>query len=1090
MPPRRTAKRQAAQYQFKAKLILYRMILKLLEADSLSQLAEALKREVMEGLDENNLHKFCFELTNRIGDRAKLPKDQLIAYDQNIVRHTNRINEKRVAKGEQEIKWKYFQYLMLLFTEIYLDWYFRDPESLLNALNNEISNWNDDKEDADKLEILDSEDDPKTQLNKIAFWCATGSGKTLIMHANIMQYQHYQSKYCTNSEAGKIILLTPNEGLSHQHIREFETSGIKAVLFEKNAPSWLARQYVEVIDINKLGDESGDKTVAVGAFEGNNLVLVDEGHRGASSGSDGTWMKYRNSLCESGFSFEYSATFGQAVKSNKNLTNTYARSIIFDYSYRYFYEDGFGKHYNILNLDEDTEKAHLQQYLTACLLAFYQQIVLFEDSSAEIREFNLEKPLLIFVGSTVLGNLKNKSDQAAASDVIQFLKFLAVFVGNRNESIQIINQVLNRGLVTADGRDLFAEKFKYLNSLRLSPEQIFSGMLGRLFNAQAGGSVHIEQIKSADGEIALIVGEGNEPFGLINVGDASGLVNKLAEESEFVVMESTFRDSLFHRLSEKHSTINLLIGSKKFMEGWNSWRVSTMGLMNVGRSEGSQVIQLFGRGVRLKGYNWTLKRSNKTETPTRPKHIEILETLNIFGIKADYMAQFKAYLEEEGLNSKDDQVEILLPVLKNLGRKSLKIIKPKEIINGHKGGFKELGPIPTLLPPKPEDEETEFQLSKNKVVINWYPKIQLMRAPGILNGESEVVLEEHAFTKKHIPFIDLDNIFLELERFKAERGWHNLNISRTHIAEILTDRSWYTLYIPGIELEFSDYKKVLLWNELALALLKKYCEHYYLYKKQAWELPHLEYQELTEFDLENQTYVAEDLTSYYRCMVDASETELIDRLTELKEFIEKNKRIPWEYRGLKALWFDRHLFQPLLYMKDKIVEIQPVPLNKGEMQFINDLSLCLDNNPSLLSARELYLLRNLSRGRGVSFFEAGNFYPDFLLWIVNGNQQKVCFIDPKGLSRLHPNDLKIEFFKKIKDIETRLGDPDVTLESFILSTTQYHVLQMNWRMSKDELKAKHVLFQEDGEEYIKELLEIVISSSGDCEECSHATEGL
>ena len=37
------------------------------------------------------------------------------------------------------------------------------------------------------------------------------------------------------------------------------------------------------------------------------------------------------------------------------------------------------------------------------------------------------------------------------------------------------------------------------------------------------------------------------------------------------------------------------------MEGWNSWRVSNMGLLNIGRNEGSEIIQLFGRGVRLRG---------------------------------------------------------------------------------------------------------------------------------------------------------------------------------------------------------------------------------------------------------------------------------------------------------------------------------------------------------------------------------------------------------------------------------------------------------------------------------------------------------
>src|SRR3546814_19182052 len=51
----------------------------------------------------------------------------------------------------------------------------------------------------------------------------------------------------------------------------------------------------------------------------------------------------------------------------------------------------------------------------------------------------------------------------------------------------------------------------------------------------------------------------------------------------------------------KDSRLNVLIGSRKFTEGWSSWRVSTMGLLNMGQGEGSQIIQLFGRGVRLKG---------------------------------------------------------------------------------------------------------------------------------------------------------------------------------------------------------------------------------------------------------------------------------------------------------------------------------------------------------------------------------------------------------------------------------------------------------------------------------------------------------
>ena len=68
-----------------------------------------------------------------------------------------------------------------------------------------------------------------------------------------------------------------------------------------------------------------------------------------------------------------------------------------------------------------------------------------------------------------------------------------------------------------------------------------------------------------------------------------------------------------------------------------------MGLMNVGKSEGSEIIQLFGRGVRLKGYGMTLKRSSQLPDVKKPDHIALLETLNIFGVRAQYMQQFKEY---------------------------------------------------------------------------------------------------------------------------------------------------------------------------------------------------------------------------------------------------------------------------------------------------------------------------------------------------------------------------------------------------------------------------------------------------------------
>ncbi len=81
----------------------------------------------------------------------------------------------------------------------------------------------------------------------------------------------------------KIILLTPDERLSKQHLDELENSGFTQYQLFDKSKSAPFKGTIEVIDINKLADEMGDKTVAVEAFEGNNLVLIDEGHKGTGS---------------------------------------------------------------------------------------------------------------------------------------------------------------------------------------------------------------------------------------------------------------------------------------------------------------------------------------------------------------------------------------------------------------------------------------------------------------------------------------------------------------------------------------------------------------------------------------------------------------------------------------------------------------------------------------------------------------------------------------------------------------------------------------------------------------------------------------
>jgi hypothetical protein len=1057
-PPRR-AKRSAPPLKFDQKLVLFQWMLSLFGKAlpdgtlGLEALGHSMKLDELEGFFEDNTSRFYHHLKLLI-DRPELPNDLLLQYDQNIVRHWRRITERRNQNEGRTLYPKYFQYLCLLFTEIYLDRYFADKDSLLQALNDYTEKFNFDKEVRDQVQLFATDD-----LNKLAFWSATGSGKTLLMHINMLQYQHYLERYNHHRTLDHTILLTPNEGLSSQHLKEFALSNMDAIPFSKEGRDLFAGHAIIVIDIHKLREESGEKTVAIDAFEGNNLVLVDEGHRGASSAEVGTWMTMRNRLCINGFSFEYSATFGQAMKasSDRGLEQKYLKCILFDYSYKYFFKDGYGKHYQILNLENDSDEVIRRRYLTACLLTFYQQQKLFADKQKDFAQYLIERPLWVFVG----GSVTKKPTHRDVSDVVDILLFLARFVLNRSESVGFLTTFLSghTGLLDGD-RDLFEGAFTYVGQQRMNGDQLFDDILQLLFNATAPGLIHIENLKNTDGEIALRL-EGCDPFGVINVGDPSSLCNLCTEHpEELAVMTADFSDSLFRELDKSSSRINILIGSRKFTEGWNSWRVATMGLMNIARAEGPQVIQLFGRGVRLKGKDFCLKRTSPNNAGT-PPNIERLETLNIFGVRADYMRQFKEYLEEEGLPIDQQRIEFVLPVVKNLGSVKLKTIRVEDTYDFKKDRAKR----PTLGAPT-------HHLQKFPVVVDWYPQIQALSSrKGVSNQVG--ARQEGWFREEHVAFMDLDRIYFDIERFKNEKAYSNLTLPRAAIADLLLQRNWYTLFIPPEELEFTSFDRVRRWEDIAMVLLRKYCDRYYKRMKAEAENGHLQYQELTEED--------PNFEREYRLYIEASRQDIVAKLEELSAAMAagqlKNAAFP-TFHGISAFGFERHLYLPLVYVNSDLVEIKPVVLaTEGERDFVLDLKDFWDNNRDFFQGKELYLLRNLSRGRGVGFFEDGGFYPDFILWLIVGGRQYVSFVDPKGIRNLEGmNDPKIQFYKTIKDLEADLGDANVVLNSFIVSSTRFAQVAL-WieNADKAELERCNVLFQTDDRyTYISRLLTKVL----------------
>ena len=613
-----------------------------------------------EGFDADGSHIYA-QLKSRASRLRDVTTDDLQRYDENIRQHLATMNRGR----EERITLRYFQYLAVLYTEIYLDRYCKDAGALLRSLNEFVLHHN-----ASCAPDASYQDFAAADLDKLAFWMATGSGKTLLLHLNYRQFLHYNRRY-SRKPLDNILLVTPNEGLTKQHIEDLEASNIRAERFDLNKRSDRLDEadIVKVTEITKLVEEKtgGGASVPVEAFEGNNLIFVDEGHKGAGSDAQ-KWLSVRRALGATGFTFEYSATFGQALAAANDdaLLTEYGKAIAFDYSYRYFYNDGYGKDFQILNLANESTVDWTDTLLLANLLSFYEQQLVFAEQADALRPYNLERPLWAFIGGSV--NAVYSHSNQPRSDVLTVAKFLHRVLSDPTWAIDCIGQLLQgqSGLRHPENNtDAFADKFGYLRRQGADAVELYQDALYKVMHVNNGSGLIVCDLRGSDGELGLKAAGSDDYFGVINIGDTPAFKRLVeADSTGIVIEEDNLSGSLFDRINEPSSTIAVLVGFRKFIEGWNSWRVSNMGLLNIGRREGSQIIQLFGRGVRLRGRDLSLKRSVAFAGEPHPDYIGLLETLNIFAVRADYMTDFLDYLQSEGINT-DNPVELPLLIRPN-----------------------------------------------------------------------------------------------------------------------------------------------------------------------------------------------------------------------------------------------------------------------------------------------------------------------------------------------------------------------------------------------------------------------------------------
>jgi hypothetical protein len=325
-----------------------------------------------------------------------------------------------------------------------------------------------------------------------------------------------------------------------------------------------------------------------------------------------------------------------------------------------------------------------------------------------------------------------------------------------------------------------------------------------------------------------------------------------------------------------------------------------------------------------------------------------------------------------------------------------------------------------------------------------------------------------------LELLDWERIHSELVSHREAAGYRNMLIPMAVARAIMGAHApaMYELIAPVGLVDPKLFEDVRLLENVVIEVLKRYADSYYRLAQRQWDAVHLEYRKLMVRESNFQDYVVR---------VPNSDPELVKSIKKLIK--EREKRLRDSVRELPNLYFDRHIYQPLLLEPTDDITVSPPGLRPGERQFVEDLRTCwIQDKDELLKGKKVFLLRNLARGKGIGFFESVGFYPDFVLWVKEGRMQRIVFVEPHGMihEALPQINEKVGLHKKLQaDAGPALRElGGVTVDAFVVSSTPYDKLRKKWvhddgrSWSREECAREHVLFpdREGSYDYIAHIL--------------------
>lgn len=528
-------------------------------------------------------------------------------------------------------------------------------------------------------------------INRLGFWMATGSGKTLII-VKLLELL-WRLGLVGEIPRHNILVLAHSDHLLQQlrtHVDEFNATRYDLFirlrdLREYPEARWetgtLFRDHEVTVFYyrsDNLSDEQKERIIDFRSYDDNGrwFILLDEAHKGDKEESKRQHIY--SIMSRNGFLFNFSATF---IDPRDIATTAY------NFNLSRFIESGYGKHIVILKQEnrafregEDYSGDEKQKIvLKALLLLTYVRSV--AESLADQAGYPCiyHKPLLLALVHTV-----NKED----ADLKLFFREIER-IGRGDIAEETWQAAKIELWAELEGRpDLVFENEKFIADLSRIKALSRQDLWRAVYNADAPGEIEVWLRPSDRKEMAFKLKSAERPFALVKIGDIGPWLK--SELEGYDVLEGITDESFFERLNDPESDIMLLMGSRAFYEGWDSKRPNVIMFINLGTSTEARkfILQSIGRGVRLEPlagyrkrlrnlYNAGLAEASRLY-PRLQDQVMPIETLFLMGTKRRVLQTVVEELDHEredfrplalAVNQEavDDHL-LLVPIYRSAGR--------------------------------------------------------------------------------------------------------------------------------------------------------------------------------------------------------------------------------------------------------------------------------------------------------------------------------------------------------------------------------------------------------------------------------------